>query len=271
MIKRHPRAFLLAVIVHVVFAVLMGMSLRFHAYTHTSKAKISVVQAVAVDEKQVAKELKRIKSAETHHQQKINNDIRRAQAKRRREERRLAALRDKQRQEKVAEQKRLAKIKQQKQELEKQRQQEEAQLKKARAQRAKEEKALQQMDKERKEADLKRQLADEQQRLAKQNQQRQSTIDNYISMIQAAVRKHWLIPPGARSGMGCEIRVRLLPSGEVVRVEIVKGSGNPLFDKSVVLAVRQASPLPVPKVETGLFDVFRDLKFPFKLESKTQG
>ena len=88
-------------------------------------------------------------------------------------------------------------------------------------------------------------------------------------MIEAEVRKHWQIPPGAKAGMECELRVRLLPSGEVIRVELVKSSGNSVFDKSVQIAVRQASPLPVPKVETGLFDVFRDLRFPFKLEKKT--
>ena len=83
------------------------------------------------------------------------------------------------------------------------------------------------------------------------------------------MRKHWQIPPGAKAGMGCELRVRLLPSGEVIRVELVKSSGNSVFDKSVQIAVRQASPLPVPRVETGLFDVFRDLRFPFKLEPQT--
>lgn len=269
MIKRHPRAFLLAVMVHVIFAIFMGMSLHINSVSHVSRAKVSVVQAVAVDEKQVAHELNRIKSAEQQKQRQINNDISRAQAQRKKEQRRLAAIREKQQKEKQAEQKHLAQIKQQKQELERQRQQEENQLKKARAQRAAEEKALQQMDKERKEEDLKRQLADEQQRLAQQNKQRQSTIDRYRSMIEAAVRKHWQIPPGARAGMGCVLRVRLLPSGEVIRVEIVQSSGNTIFDKSVELAIRQASPLPVPKVETGLFDVFRDLRFPFKLESKT--
>ena len=269
MIKRHPQAFLLAVIVHVIFAILMGMSLHVNTLSHVSKAKVSVVQAVAVDEKQVAHELNRIKSAEQQKQRKINKDIARAQALRKKEERRLAAIKEKQQKEKLAEQKHLAQIKQQKLALERQRQQEEAQLAKARSQRAKEEKALQQMDKERKEQDLQRQLAEEQQRLAQQNQQRQSTIDRYRSMIEAAVRKHWQIPPGARAGMECVLRVRLLPSGEVIRVELVTSSGNTVFDKSVELAVRQASPLPVPKVETGLFDVFRDLRFPFKLESKT--
>ena len=268
-LKRHPRAFVLAVIVHIVFALIMGMSLHFTDLTHSSKPQVSVIEAVAVDEKQVAKELKRIKSAEQKQQRQIKREINRAKALRKKEERKLRALKQKQKKVKISEQKHLAKLKQEKQKLEQQRRKEEARLKKTQSDRAKEEKALQQLDKDRKEEDLKRKLAKEQQRIAEQNNKRQSTIDRYRSMIEAAVRKHWQIPPGARAGMGCELRVRLLPSGEVIRVELVKSSGNSVFDKSVQIAVRQASPLPVPRVETGLFDVFRDLRFPFKLEQKT--
>jgi colicin import membrane protein len=268
-IKSHPRAFTLAVIVHIVFALMMGMSLHFTDLTYTPKPQVSVVEAVAVDEKQVAKELKRIKSAEQSKQRKLQQEIDRARAQRKKEERRLAALKRKQQQEHAAEQKRLAKIKAQKQKLEQERRAEEQRLKKTQSQRAEQEKALEQLDKTRKEEELKRKLAEEQQRIANQSKERQSTIDRYRSMIEAEVRKHWQIPPTARAGMGCELRVRLLPSGEVIRVEVVKGSGNSVFDKSVQKAVRDASPLPVPKVETGLFEVFRDLRFPFKLEKKT--
>lgn len=268
-LKRHPKAFVLAVAVHLVFVLIMGVSFHFTDLTHAPKSKVSVIEAVAVDERQVAKELKRIQSAEQQKQRQIKREINRAREQRKKEERKLIALKQKQKKEKLSEQKRLAKLKQEQQKLEQQRRAEEARLKKTQSQRAEEEKALQQLDKERKEEELKRKLAEEQQQIAQQNNERQSTIDRYRSMIEAAVRKHWKIPPGARAGMGCELRVRLLPSGEVIRVELVKSSGNSVFDKSVQIAVRQASPLPVPKVETGLFDVFRDLRFPFKLEQKT--
>lgn len=260
---------MLAVVVHLVFIVVMGLSLHFTDSTHTPRPQVSVVEAVAIDEKQVAQELNRIKAAEQKKQHQIKRDIDRALAQRKKEERRLAEIKQKQKKEKVAEQKRLAKLKQDQAKLEQQRRKEEERLKQTQSKRAQEEKALQQLDKERKEEDLKRKLAEEEQHIAEQNKQRQSTIDRYRSMIEAAVRKHWQIPPGATAGMGCELLVRLLPSGEVIRVELVKSSGNTVFDRSVQMAVRQASPLPVPGVETGMFDVFRDLRFPFKLEKKT--
>ena len=268
-VKKHPRAFVFAVIVHLVFVLVMGMSLHFKDVTHTPRPQVSVVEAVAVDEKQVAKELQRIQSAEQKKQRQIKREIKRARALQKKEEQRLVKLKQKQKKAKALEKKRLAKLKQEQKKLKQQRHEEEARLKKTQSQRVKEEKALQQLDKDRKEEELKRKLAQEQQRISQQNTQRQSTIDRYRSMIEAAVRKRWQIPPGAKAGMGCELRVRLLPSGEVIRVELVKSSGNSVFDKSVQIAVRAASPLPVPRVESGLFDVFRDLRFPFKLEKKT--
>jgi len=44
------------------------------------------------------------------------------------------------------------------------------------------------------------------------------------------------------------VSVRLIPGGEVVpnSVRIVQSSGHPAFDQSVVAAVYNASPLPVP-------------------------
>jgi colicin import membrane protein len=60
------------------------------------------------------------------------------------------------------------------------------------------------------------------------------------------------------------VSVRLIPGGEVVpnSVRVVQRSGNPAFDQSVVAAVYQASPLPVPS--GALFDrYFREFDFTF--------
>ena len=42
------------------------------------------------------------------------------------------------------------------------------------------------------------------------------------------------------------MRLRVIPGGEVVSVEVDKSSGYPNFDESLVNAVELASPLPVP-------------------------
>lgn len=61
------------------------------------------------------------------------------------------------------------------------------------------------------------------------------------------VTRAWVLSPGfRREPLETEVRVQLGPTGEVLSVEIVEGSGNPWYDESVERAVRKASPLPEP-------------------------
>jgi colicin import membrane protein len=59
------------------------------------------------------------------------------------------------------------------------------------------------------------------------------------------------------------VSLRLIPGGEVIpnSVSVVRGSGNAAFDQSVIAAVYNASPIPVPSGPA--FERFRefDLKF----------
>jgi colicin import membrane protein len=59
------------------------------------------------------------------------------------------------------------------------------------------------------------------------------------------------------------VQVSLIPGGEVARVQIVRGSGDPVFDRSVETAVYKASPLPLPP-DAALFKHFRELRLIFK-------
>lgn len=56
---------------------------------------------------------------------------------------------------------------------------------------------------------------------------------------------------GLPDGLECELRVRLVPGGEIIDVSIAKSSGHDIFDRRAVNATQKASPLPVPDdVET---------------------
>ena len=68
---------------------------------------------------------------------------------------------------------------------------------------------------------------------------------------------------GLTEGLSCEIQIRLLESGNVADVSIVKSSGNELFDERAAQAVRKASPLPVP-TEQRVFNRLRTIQFIFK-------
>ena len=70
------------------------------------------------------------------------------------------------------------------------------------------------------------------------------------------------VAPDFKSGLKCTLLVRMIPGGEVVDARVVKSSGNPTFDRQAELAVRKASPLPVPD-EPRLFQQMKEIQFEF--------
>ncbi len=78
-------------------------------------------------------------------------------------------------------------------------------------------------------------------------EQRASEAARIVRLIQDKVARKWIAPPGTlEQGLKCRIQVRLGPTGSVLAVSVVKGSGNDAFDRSVVSAVWKADPLPMP-------------------------
>ena len=91
----------------------------------------------------------------------------------------------------------------------------------------------------------------------------QSVVAEYIGYIQERIQRSWLRPPGSPAGLSCVVQVGLIPGGEVARVQIVRSSGDAVFDRSVESAVYKASPLPLPP-DAALFKHFRELRLIFK-------
>ena len=90
----------------------------------------------------------------------------------------------------------------------------------------------------------------------------QPMIDRYVPYIQKKVQRSWIRPPGSGSELSCTVEVRLIPSGEVIDAQIVRSSGNPVFDRSVESAVFKASPLPVSP-DPEVMEQIRTLRFSF--------
>lgn len=80
----------------------------------------------------------------------------------------------------------------------------------------------------------------------------------WVPAIQERIRQFWVHPAGTWEGNAPVVNVRLEPGGRVIsnQVKIVTSSGNPRFDQSVVNAIYDASPLPVPSGSD--FEPFRD-------------
>lgn len=111
---------------------------------------------------------------------------------------------------------------------------------------------------ERERTERERKAREEKQRL-KAEQQRQKELDaalaaeeelleaetlaemaqSYSALIGQRIQESWSRPPSARNGMECVLLLHLVPSGEVVDVTVVDGSGNGAFDRSAEQAVRR--------------------------------
>lgn len=237
-IRQYPKAFLWAIAVHGVFLVVMGVSFTFSDARLTSIPDSDVIRAVTIDpiaDKRKAAEKKRIEN-------KRRDEKKRKAAEKKRVEKAIALKKKK------AEQKSKADKKHKEKELKKQLEQEEKQR----------------QEQTRRETELKKEMAEEQARLAKERRKQQVTIiDKYRALIDRQIRKNWHKPAVAKPGMVCKIKVKLIPSGEVIEMRIVSSSGDSAFDRSVENAIRKSSPLPLPSAENGLFEEFREIEITF--------
>lgn len=208
---------------------------------------------------------------------------RQQQAKREAVERqKKQAAKAKEQQRKQAEQKRKAqeKAKREQQREKKAQQQREALALKKRQQEAK--RQAQQEQARQEEQRRQQQLAEEQallerrqreQALAQQLQaeaaaaEAAKTAATHIDMIRAQIESAWRYPPAVQKNQQVSVRLTLVPTGEVVQVEVVESSGNRALDRSVEQAVKRASPLPVPQDIRVFEQQFRSFTMNFRPEN----
>jgi colicin import membrane protein len=89
---------------------------------------------------------------------------------------------------------------------------------------------------------------------------------SYRYGIYQRVVANWSRPPSARNGMQAKLQVELVPTGDVVAVILLEGSGNGAFDRSAEGAVRKSRRFDVP-VESEIFErYFRRFTLLFKPE-----
>ncbi|RZU45072.1 TolA protein [Fluviicoccus keumensis] len=90
--------------------------------------------------------------------------------------------------------------------------------------------------------------AAEEQRLADQKRARElaALVEKYKKQIEDRIYARLNLPPQSTPGQFTEVRIIVIPGGEVINILKLKGSGNEAFDDSVMAAIRKASPLPVP-------------------------
>lgn len=74
--------------------------------------------------------------------------------------------------------------------------------------------------------------------------------ERYYGLLKAVVRRYYdvsnTIPEAERIRLRAEVHVRIGANGELVDVELSKGSGNDVFDGAVIGAVKKAAPFAPP-------------------------
>lgn len=64
-------------------------------------------------------------------------------------------------------------------------------------------------------------------------------VQSYEALIRQRIIERWTRPPSARNGMQALLEINMVPTGQVVNVRIIKGSGDIAFDRSAEQAVKR--------------------------------
>ena len=83
----------------------------------------------------------------------------------------------------------------------------------------------------------------------------------YQYALNQSIARHWIKPASTPPSLSCVVSVRQLPNGEVMSVVINSCNGDERVRRSILAAVKIASPLPLPH-ENELFD--RNLRIIFE-------
>ena len=226
------RAFIYAVVIHIIFGALLGVSLLIQPRAVTP-APARPVQAKAIDLAAIEREKQRIAQEKKKAQ---------AEKKRKAEDKRKAEEKKK----KAAEQKKKLEAE-----------------KKKKAQAEKKRKA---------EAERKRKEAEKAKKAAEAKAQRERDYSEAVSSfsalswaIQQQVSQNWS-GSGDFSGLSVAFLVKVDQQGNVLSVKMTRSSGNTRLDESARNAIFKASPLPFPG-EARFYEYLKEFNFIFKPES----
>ena len=82
----------------------------------------------------------------------------------------------------------------------------------------------------------------------------QSDISKYSSIIKQQVMSQWKKPRAITVDLTTEIRITLVPTGEIVATKIIKGSGIKSFDDSAITAIARVGSFEELQMPSNLFE-----------------
>jgi len=82
----------------------------------------------------------------------------------------------------------------------------------------------------------------------------QSEISKYSSIIKQQVMSQWKKPSTITGDLITEIRITLVPTGEIINTKIIKGSGIKSFDDSALTAIARVGSFDNLQMPSNLFE-----------------
>ena len=82
----------------------------------------------------------------------------------------------------------------------------------------------------------------------------ESEISKYSLIIKQQVMSQWKKPSAAKGDLTTEIRITLVPTGEIIKTKIIKGSGIKSFDDSALTAIASVGSFEDLQMPSNLFE-----------------
>lgn len=104
---------------------------------------------------------------------------------------------------------------------------------------------------------------------SRKSENQEEQLVNALAYIQDEIRKRWVRPADARNGMEVELRIFLVPTGEVINIEVTyRKDATSAFVNSVIQAVKKVGRFDeLADLDPALFDAnFRTFKILFRPE-----
>lgn len=257
----YPISFVLAVLLHVMVVVALFL------FQRSNPEAIQIAQPPAVRAQLVGMNPQaRNQQVQEQRESERAREQRAEQQRREEEQRQAAARQEQQRQEQQrqeqqrqeqqrAEQERQAELQRiaQLQARQEQQQQQDQQRRQEQERAAAEQRQREERERQAQEQQRQQEVAAQQERERQQQAQQQAAaqaqaaaaaqegeaVMSYTTLIHDLVQQQWSRPPSARNGMMAVLRIRLVPTGEVIDVEVVQSSGDGPFDRAAVTAVNR--------------------------------
>ncbi|HTR00820.1 MAG TPA: TonB family protein [Candidatus Acidoferrum sp.] len=234
----YPPAIAISVVLHV------ALLLFIFVLSRDSKHELRIIQPAAIQATTIQDNPQRQRKAE-----RIELQRKQEEQRKQAEEQKRKADEEKAQQELLVKQEAEKKLQQQKQQQlqdQQKRKLEDDQKKQTAAREAEQQKNKEKLKKEEDDR-LKAERELEARRLQAQQQaltEEQQLVAQYIAYIKDLVREEWSRPPSAKNGMQAVVQLTVVPTGEIVTAQVVQGSGDVMFDNSVLQAVKKVQRFP---------------------------